>query len=141
MVKGNKTCRPNGATVTALTYACGENANFLEKPGSKRSELVRRLHARGCKKCEGLFGTATKITMPNQVGNLSQISKDLTRELMSSGSGVRIHTTLGRKIVPATHAYNMFQQYLELRSPESGILDHIAGGVDSESVAHRVGGH
>ncbi len=85
MVKGNNTCRPTGATVTTLTYACGENATFLEKPGCKRADLARRLHARGCKKCEGVLGTATKTEMPTKVGNPAQVTKELTRELLASG--------------------------------------------------------
>lgn len=135
MVKGNNACRPTGATVTTLTYACGENATYLEKPGSKRAELARRLHARGCKKCAGLLGTATRTAMPTQVGNPAQVTKEIARELLASGSGVRVHTTLGRKIAPAVTAYN---GYMDSRRPDGGVLDHIAGGVNSESVAHRV---
>lgn len=131
MVKGNNTCRPTGATVTTLTYACGENATFLEKPGQMRSELVRRLHARGCKKCAGSLGTVTKTEMPTKVGNPAQVTKDITRELFASGSGVRVHTTLGRKIAPAVTAYH---GYMASLSPDGGVLDHVAGGVDSQSV-------
>ena len=138
MVKGNNTCRPTGATVTTLTYACGENATYMEKSGSKRAELARRLHARGCKKCAGSLGTAIKTEMPSKVGNPAQVTKDIARELLASGSGVRVHTTLGRKIVPAVTAYN---GYVSSRRPDGGVLDHIAGGVDSEPVTHRVTGH
>jgi len=124
--------------MTALTYACGENATFLEKPGSKRAELARRLHARGCKKCAGSLGTATKTEMPTKVGNFAQVTKHIVRELLASGSGVQLNTSLGRKIVPAVTAYN---GYIESRRPDGGVLDHIAGGVDSEPVTHRVTGH
>ena len=121
MVKGNNACRPSSEAVTVLNYACGENASFLEKPGSRRSELAQRLHARGCKKCAGQAGTSVKTEMPTRIGNPARVTKEIARELLASGSGIRIHTTLGRKIMPAVAAYNGYMDATSGEADVSGI--------------------
>lgn len=142
MTRGHVTCRPSGAVVTTIDYPCGECATFLLKPGSKQGEIVKRLHARACKICAGQQGMLAETHMPTKVGNTTQASKAMTRELLSSGSKARISTTLGKKQTPAVHAFNQIQisrsAEAELLAQMEVVLDNTTVAVNSEAVAHGV---
>ena len=129
MPRGSNTCRPTGNVVNTITYHCGEVVNYLTRPGSKKAEMMQRLHQRACKKCDGFQAKAIATQLPTKSGGIGAVTKAITRDLMMSGSGVRIMTGYGAKNTPATAKYNEYiTQQLEAEQaqlPNARVIDDV----------------
>src|SRR6186713_157237 len=108
MSRRSNTCRPTGNTVNTITYVCGVTANYITRPGSKKAEIMKRLHEKGCKECSGASGKIISTVLPTKSGSIGKVTAEITRDIMLSGSGVRIATRYGDKITPATGRYNAY---------------------------------
>ena len=108
MSKSSNKCRPTGNTINTITYPCGITANYVTRPGSNKAETIKRLHAKGCEKCGGKAGKIISTVLPTRSGNIGQVTAAITRDILLSGSGVRISSLYGEKNTPATSKYNEY---------------------------------
>ena len=126
MPRGSNTCRPTGNVVNTITYPCGECVNYLTRPGSNKAAMMQRLHSKACKKCDGSVGRLISTQLPTKGGSIGQVTKEITRDILKSGAGVRISTLYGQKTTPATHTYNVYvtQQLTErAQLPNACVID------------------
>lgn len=140
MTRGSTSCRPTGNIVNTIIYPCGITQNYLTRPGSKKAEMMRRMHQKSCKVCEGEHGRLIATQLPTKSGGIGQVTKAITRDLMMSGSGVRIMTGYCAKNTPATAMYN---QYItqQLETTETcmrpiGMMDFDTDGIHTNTVVH-----